>query len=1005
MHTPPRAILALIIAISLVMPAVPVAAAGPLGPTATSARSINAAVGAALGPVRGAILQQLTTDGRGPIGPGVDHSWGKIVTGSGQQVVNIVTIAPGAPGITIEAGLSNDTALGLERSSSLANRKSYEGRRAIATINGDVWSSSGSGALAAPFGLHIQGGELMIARSASRPTFGVDASGSPIIGAPVVSVNLLTPDGAFHEINRVNQRRQAAEFVLYTPRFGSATDADASGTEVVLSGVPLPLSTSVNAAATVMAVRPAGGADPFEPGTVVVTGPSTSWLASLVVGQSVQLTISITAEWQTVTQAIGGREFLLRGGATYISPHPAIADERHPRTAIGIRADGGVVMATVDGRDVGYSTGVTDAELAALLADQGVSEAINLDGGGSTAMSVRQPGNTFVHVTNRPSDSTERSVPNSIIVFSSAPTGPLASLTVTPGGQSMYTNQTLDFDVFGQDAAYNPVTLDPGTVTWSVSRAAGTFDADGRFTATAPGTATITATAVGISGVVILMVLADTTPPVASQPVVRLLAGSELGRTVPANVSWPAAKDTGLGVDGYELDQNVNGKAWKVFPSGSSLNRNAQPELVRNSTYRYAVRASDAAGNVGSWATGPGFRTVVLSEASSAISFRGSWTRTRSPSYDGDAAKSSRKAGALAEYSFVGNGFAWVSAMSPVRGTAQVYVDGVHVGSVSTYSKTSLARQLVFTRSWPTIGRHTFKLIVSATPGHPRVDVDAFIVLAKPGLTPSPGGPAQVLVGAGDIASCGLTGDTATAKLVAAIDGTVFTAGDNAYESGSTAKFTNCYQPTWGAFKARTRPVPGNHDYKTAGAAGYYQYFGAAAGAAGKGWYAYNLGTWRIYALNSNCAAIGGCGAGSAQEAWLRADLAANPRQCVAAIWHHPRFSSGYHGNNAAMDTIWRDLVAAGAEFVINGHDHDYERFAPMTATGATAPVNGTREFVVGTGGASLRTLGVVQPSSEVRNTGTLGVMKFTLTDTGYAWEFVPIAGKTFTDSGSGTCG
>jgi hypothetical protein len=259
-------------------------------------------------------------------------------------------------------------------------------------------------------------------------------------------------------------------------------------------------------------------------------------------------------------------------------------------------------------------------------------------------------------------------------------------------------------------------------------------------------------------------------------------------------------------------------------------------------------------------------------------------------------------------------------------------------------------------------------------------------------------------VGAGDIASCALTGDTATANLVKAIPGTVFTAGDNAYESGTTAEYNDCYDPTWGAFKARTKPVPGNHEYVTPGATGYFGYFGAAAGASSQGWYAYDVGQWRIYALNSNCDAIGGCGAGSPQEAWLQGDLAANPRQCVAAVWHHPRFSSGEHGNNTNMDAIWRDLVAAGAEFVVNGHDHNYERFAPMTATGAKASVNGTREFVVGTGGATLRSFGTVKTSSEVRNAGTYGVMKFTLAASGYSWQFVPVAGKTFTDSGSGVC-
>jgi hypothetical protein len=260
-----------------------------------------------------------------------------------------------------------------------------------------------------------------------------------------------------------------------------------------------------------------------------------------------------------------------------------------------------------------------------------------------------------------------------------------------------------------------------------------------------------------------------------------------------------------------------------------------------------------------------------------------------------------------------------------------------------------------------------------------------------------------VLVGAGDIASCGLTGDTATAKLVAATAGNVFTAGDNAYENGSATDYANCSDPTWGAFYDRTFPVPGNHDYETSGAAGYFDYFGSRAGPTSGGWYAYDAGTWRIYALNSNCAVVG-CDAGGAQDQWLRADLAANPRACVLAIWHHPRFSSGFHGNDAEVAPFWNALYDAGAEIVVNGHDHDYERFAPQTPSAVSSAVNGIREFVVGTGGASLRSFGSTKANSQARNSVTLGVLKLTLGDASYSWQFLPISGKTFTDAGTGSC-
>jgi hypothetical protein len=260
-----------------------------------------------------------------------------------------------------------------------------------------------------------------------------------------------------------------------------------------------------------------------------------------------------------------------------------------------------------------------------------------------------------------------------------------------------------------------------------------------------------------------------------------------------------------------------------------------------------------------------------------------------------------------------------------------------------------------------------------------------------------------VLVGAGDIATCRGSGDSATAAIVRAIPGTVFTTGDNAYESGTTAEYTDCYGPTWGSFRARTRPAPGNHEYNTIGAAGYFAYFGARAGDPSRGYYAYDLGAWRIYVLNSNCAAIGGCGVGSPQERWLRADLARNARRCTLAYWHHPLFSSGLHGSQTSVRAFWDDLQAAGAELVVNGHDHDYERFAPQTPAGV-ASATGIREFVVGTGGRSRYPFLAARPNSVVRDASAYGVLKLTLHATSYDWGFIPVAGRSFTDSGSGTC-
>jgi hypothetical protein len=262
-----------------------------------------------------------------------------------------------------------------------------------------------------------------------------------------------------------------------------------------------------------------------------------------------------------------------------------------------------------------------------------------------------------------------------------------------------------------------------------------------------------------------------------------------------------------------------------------------------------------------------------------------------------------------------------------------------------------------------------------------------------------------VLIGAGDIAVCGSTGDDATSNILVSTVGTVFTLGDNAYPNGSATDYANCYDGSWGRVKVRTMPTPGNHEYQTAGASGYFGYFGSTAGDPSKGYYSYDLGAWHIVVLNSNsaCTTIS-CSATSAQVQWLKADLAANTKSCTLAYWHHPRFNSGAeHGNLTAVGPFWDALYTAGAEIVLNGHEHVYERFAPQTPNAVANP-DGIRQFTVGTGGAPLYSFSsTIQPNSERRNNTSLGVLKLTLRTGGYDWQFIPATGS-FTDSGSGTC-
>jgi hypothetical protein len=273
------------------------------------------------------------------------------------------------------------------------------------------------------------------------------------------------------------------------------------------------------------------------------------------------------------------------------------------------------------------------------------------------------------------------------------------------------------------------------------------------------------------------------------------------------------------------------------------------------------------------------------------------------------------------------------------------------------------------------------------------------------GAQPSPAsipGPTVTLIAAGDIARCDSQGDEATADLVAGLPGTVLTLGDNAYESGTEQEFADCYDPSWGRFLDRTLAIPGNHDRETDGGAPYFAYFGERAGPPGMGWYAVTLGDWRLITLDSECDAVGGCGPGSPQYEWLAAELAGHPSACTAVAIHKPRFSSGRHGGEPAVDPLWRLAVEGGADVVLHGHEHNYERLGPLDADGRLDE-DGATVFVVGTGGAPLREFALDLRTSQATNDDDHGVLVLTLGDGAFGWSFTTTTGEV-DDAGSGRC-
>lgn len=247
------------------------------------------------------------------------------------------------------------------------------------------------------------------------------------------------------------------------------------------------------------------------------------------------------------------------------------------------------------------------------------------------------------------------------------------------------------------------------------------------------------------------------------------------------------------------------------------------------------------------------------------------------------------------------------------------------------------------------------------------------------------------LLAVGDIASCSSNGDEQTAALVSKLPGPIAVLGDVVYDNGTAEDFANCFDPSWGKLTPRIRAALGNHEYNSGTATVTIEHFRLPT----NGWYSYSIGAWHVIVLNSNCDKVGGCQTGSQQWRWLREDLASHPSRCTLAYWHHPRFSSGAHGSNPVTAPLWNLLSRARADVVLQGHDHDYERFAP---------IQGMRSFVVGTGGKSLYPTLLPRPGSIVRSSSTFGVLRLTLRPSGYGWEFLSVAGGRFRDAGSARC-
>jgi uncharacterized protein YjdB len=607
----------------------------------------------------------------------------------------------------------------------------------------------------------------------------------------------------------------------------------------------------------------------------------------------------------------------------------------------------------------------------------------------------------------------------------------VASVTVAPASATVAVGRTVQLTATAKDAAGN--VLAGRVFTWSSSSTSrATVSTSGLVTGVSSGSAvTIRASTGGRTGSASVTVVRST---VASVTVAPATVSVGVGQTVQLSAT---AKDAGGNV--------VAGQVFAWSTSSSSRATVSSTGLVKGvSAGSVTIRAttSGVSGSSAVSVTSVPVASVTVTPATATVAQFGTLQLTATLRdangnvLTGKTVSWASSAAAVATVSSSGRvtavaaGAATISATSGgVTGSASVTVTAAPVAVVTvtptpasveagatlqlTATLTDASGRVLTGRTvtWASSAESVATVgstgVVSGVVGG-----SATISAASEGrngsaaITVTAPGAAVVLVGAGDVSDC-VYGDVAdaTGLLLDGIPGTVFMTGDGAHMNGSLSEYKNCYAPAWGRHKARTRPAPGNHDYWTSGAAGYFGYFGSVAGPTGLGYYSYDLGSWHIIALNSLHDYGVGIGATSAQGRWLLADLAANTKRCILAYWHYPRFSSGNeNGGDSQMQAFWDPLYQAGATIVVTSHEHLYERFAPQTPSGVADPVRGIRAFIVGTGGAENYGIGTVQPNSEVRSASVHGVLKFTLSEGSYTWEFIPIAGDTFRDSGIGTC-
>ena len=694
---------------------------------------------------RAVIITPYVAHGNEQIAGGVRHEWGSLTVNSPNgRNVNVLEVDLADSQIDMRLsqakGVASETAAVVDQ----ALAYSQDGRRVVAATNGSLFSYlrvDGLPVGGMGLGLNISDGELI---NSGNPVnwdwqlgaFGITQQGDPIIGVPQVRTQLAIPGGAVVEVDRVNQVRYPGEVVLYTSRVGTHTWTDALGDEYVIDGFELPLRASGTYTGTVVEVRDGAGDSAIGPGQAVLSVSDTAqpWATTLTVGGEVSLSVNVSAPWDSASLSVGGRDLLLLDGQP-LPPEPG-HDGNHARAAVGIDADGKVILVTAE--DGTLLKGLRLADLTTLMQSLGAVHALNLDGGGSTQMAVRQPGDVNVSQVTPviTPEINSRSVANALQVVSTAPVGPLHRLLLSPAQTEATPGEAIDFMAKGQDSKLNGIELDPATLQWTV-----------QVTEPGPEPPTVDPTATGVTvtphdtgdylvtvqsgniSAVGTLAVGDFLAPVVTGVQVALADVASVGRSsARVGVGWTAIDN--VAVAAIEVQRQIGTGDWKKVNVASPGATAASVDVAFGKRFQFRVRATDSAGNTGPWIDSPAYRLALFERDNQGFLVSGTWKNKSSAEAIGQRFSRSSAPGAVATLTFTGIQVALIGNRGPIHGAADVRVDGSLVSSIALgASSLELRRILYMSPAAASSIASTVRVVNRGTSAKPALDMDAFLVL------------------------------------------------------------------------------------------------------------------------------------------------------------------------------------------------------------------------------------------------------------------------------------